>query len=105
VAITWAEPTSNGGAAISDYEITACVGGQCFTVNDDESLVRSLTLKTLGVGLSYTFMVAAKNVAGTGNNSDPSAPVVPRQLPDAPTKVQAKPNNTGGVVVEWWRCN
>ncbi len=65
--ITWSAPTSNGGAAISGYTVTA-VGNTQKTCSTNGTL--SCIVTGLTNGATYTFTVTATNSAGT---SDPSA--------------------------------
>ncbi|MSV60652.1 MAG: hypothetical protein F2901_04685, partial [Actinobacteria bacterium] len=101
VALSWNVPTSNGGAAISDYIVQSCTGGTCTTFNDGTGTVTSATVTGLTNGTAYTFQVAAKNIAGDGPYSTASTSITPRTVPDAPTAVTATADNTGGIDVSW----
>jgi hypothetical protein len=75
-------PASNGGAAIIRYIATAYPEGQtCWATTTLQCTVVGLTN-----GSTYTFRVAAVNVAGTGAESNPSSPVTPA-APATPTPV------------------
>jgi hypothetical protein len=73
VAVSWTAPTSDGGAPITAYTVTASPGGAtCST-----SGALSCTVTGLTNGTAYTFTVRATNSIGTGPASSPSAPVTP----------------------------
>jgi len=66
VVVAWKAPTDNGGNAIKDYIVKSCVGSTCTVAADSTSNTLSATLSGLSLRTSYTFIVAAKNDAGTG---------------------------------------
>jgi hypothetical protein len=101
VALSWTQPASNGGAAITDYIVQSCTGGTCSTFNDGPGTGTSATVTGLANGTTYTFQVAAKNIAGDGPYSTASTSITPRTVPDAPTGVTATADNTGGIDVSW----
>jgi hypothetical protein len=105
--VSFAPPTSNGGAAITSYTATSSPGGLSKTGTSSPLVVAGLT-----PGTSYTFTVKATNVSGAGPASAPSAAVTPTSVPGAPTGVTATvvsatsasvgftpPANNGGLPV------
>jgi hypothetical protein len=72
VTVSFVPPTSNGGAPIESYTVTASPGGH--SVTDESSPVFVFGLAN---GTAYTFTVTATNAAGTGPPSSPSAEVAP----------------------------
>jgi ELWxxDGT repeat protein len=58
--VTWSEPNSDGGRAISGYTITATPGGATTSTTDT-----SATITGLSSGTSYSFSVAAVNALGS----------------------------------------
>jgi hypothetical protein len=80
VVLSWSAPSSNGGAAITDYVVQFSSNrGRSWTTFDDG--VRASTgaqVTGLATGREYVFRVAARNVAGTGASTSASAPVRPR---------------------------
>jgi hypothetical protein len=95
--VTWSAPAFNGGSAITGYDVTRYVGGIAESTTS-LGLVTQATLSGLLNGTTYTFRVAARNVAGPGALSDPSNAVTPRTVPDAPTNVAAIPGDAQATV-------
>ena len=74
--VTWTPPASDGGDAITAYDVTRYAGG----VAQGTTAVAAVTQATiagLANGTAYTFRVAAKNVVGTGAQSTDSNSVTP----------------------------
>ena len=72
VAVRWVTPASSGGSAITSYTVTSALGGFTCTTSTNACVVTELTN-----GVSYTFIVTAKNAVGTSVASAPSAAVSP----------------------------
>ena len=90
VAVSWAAPASDNGAAITKYSVTAAPGGAtCST-----TIGLSCTVGGLTNGTAYTFTVVATNSAGDSLPSAPSAPVTPYTTPNAPTTVVGTPGDS-----------
>jgi titin len=107
VKIDWNAPTSDGGAAISDYQVTICGGTDCVNYGVNISTGNQLTYtvpetptRTM-VGYKWNFLVRAVNVAGAGAQTALIGPVDPRRVSNAPSNVVATVNNSGGVGVTW----
>ena len=76
--LSWAAPSSDGGAAITGYRIQANDGsGWDEVVADTGDTDTSRTVTGLTAGTGYAFRVAAINPVGTGDNSSSSAEVTP----------------------------
>ena len=71
--ISWTAPTSNGGAAITGYTVTASPGG----LNCNATGATSCTVTGLSNGTSYTFTVIATNSVGNSASSSASSAVTP----------------------------
>ena len=72
--VRWSPPASNGGSAVTSYTVAASPGGATVSVGGSAT---STAVTGLTNGVSYTFTVAASNVAGTGPASLPSPAVTP----------------------------
>ncbi len=79
-------PTSNGGAAITEYIITSTPGNITATT----SVAASTTITGLTNDTSYTFVVNAINSVGRGATSTPSNSVTPSD-PEFPTSIGTCP--------------
>lgn len=80
VTLTWAAPTSDGGAAISGYRIQQAYAGDTTyntVVSNTGSASTSHNVTGLNNGVSYQYRVAAINAAGAGANSNASSSVTP----------------------------
>ena len=78
-SLSWATPSSDGGARITDYVIrySSNNGATWTRFLDAVSSLTSSTVTGLTNGLTYVFKVSAVNRAGAGMPSTNSAPVVP----------------------------
>ena len=102
VTLTWAAPSSNGGAAITSYKIYrgTSTGGEAFLV----SLGNVLTYTDTGLtnGQTYYYKVSAVNSVGEGPlSSEASAkPVSALTVPSAPAITSAGAGD-GKIVLAW----
>jgi titin len=97
--VSWTAPAFNGGSVITGYAVTRYAGGVAQGTNS-VGVVTQTTASGLTNGTTYTFRVAAKNVAGTGAFSSDTNAVTPRTVPDAPTAVSATPG-AAQATVSW----
>jgi len=91
--VTFAAPTSNGGAAITGYTVTSTPGGKTCTTT-----LLSCDVSGLTNGTAYTFTVTATNASGSGSASSASVAVTPAGPPSAPTGVTASEGNASATV-------
>jgi uncharacterized repeat protein (TIGR01451 family) len=80
VTLTWSAPASNG-SAITGYVVTPYIGTVAQPTQSFSGTATTRTVTGLAAGTSYTFKVAAQNVAGTGPQSASSAAVTPNMSP------------------------
>ena len=85
--VTFTPPSSDGGAPITSYTVTASPGGKTVTGPASPLTVTGLTNDT-----AYTFTVTATNSAGTSQASAPSNPATPAD----PASIAAKYRQLGG---------
>ena len=95
ITVVFTKPQSDGGSHISSYRVT-CRSSDGGAKAEKSGLASPITVGSVSVGKHYTCTVAAKNSAGFGTPSAPSAVVVPlappgKGLPDPPTAVSARP--------------
>ena len=76
-ALDWTAPGSDGGSAITDYQITPYIGAIAQSPILAGSTATSKTITGLTNGTEYTFKVAAINTNGTGPDSVASNAVTP----------------------------
>jgi Fibronectin type III domain/PASTA domain/Divergent InlB B-repeat domain len=97
--VSWSAPASDGGLAITGYDVTRYVGGVAQGTTS-VGVTTQTTVTGLANGTTYTFRVAAKNSLGTGAQSTDSNAVTPRTVPDAPTNASATAG-AGQATVSW----
>lgn len=93
VVLTWTVPASNGGAAITSYEVSPDNGDWL-----EADSATGHTCIGLTNGQSYTFKVRAVNAAGAGDAVIASA--TPRTVPGEPQDFTATPGNKQ-VALSW----
>lgn len=96
-SVSWTAPASNGGSAITSFRIERRANGGSWqvAVENTGSTATNRTITGLVNGTSYEFRVSARNAAGVGAPSAPSAAVTP-VLPDESLAVV--PLNPGRVL-------
>jgi hypothetical protein len=76
--VSWSEPASNGGAAITGYKVTPYLGSEALTPTNVGGGATSVTIGSLANGSAYTFKVTASNSVGSGAESAATSSVMPR---------------------------
>jgi len=105
VSLTWGAPTSNGGAAITGYNVYrgTSPGGESATPVATNVAITSFTDSGLVNGTTYYYTVAAVNSAGTSPDSNEASatPVlVQATVPSAPQSLLATSGNDS-VSLSW----
>lgn len=100
--VSWGAPPNNGDA-IAEYRLNIIRGGA--VINTITGIPGGQTSQALAIDAStsdYTFTVAARNKAGWGADSAPSAPRRAFTAPGAPTNVRAStPSGNSAIVVSY----
>jgi fibronectin type 3 domain-containing protein len=102
LSLTWDLPASNGGSAITNYQIQVSSNGTKFT-NVSKAVSNSRTFNVtsgLAAGTKFWFRVAAINSIGTGAVSNAVEVVTVGNAPSAPTSLAVKPSKTS-IVLSW----
>ena len=105
VSLSWTAPSSNGGSAITGYDIfegTSPNGESTTAVNTSTVTATSYSVTGLTNGTTYYFTVKAINSVGNSqpSNEASASPAVPATVPGAPTGLTATPGN-GSVSLSW----
>jgi titin len=102
ITLNWTAPASNGGTAITDYEVEYSTNGGStwFSFINGTSTATSASVTSLTNGTSYTFRVSAVNNVGMGVASVWSTSVAPRTVPSVPTNL-AITAGAGSIDVSW----
>jgi len=89
--LTWTPPASDGGSAISSYEVVVNTGTTVdHTVTGIAATATSTSLTALSDGTAYNFQVRAVNAVGASILSAPSNAVTPKvALPPPPAPAPA----------------
>ena len=103
--VTWTAPSSNGGVAITGYNVRVLNGAnaQVGALRPASAGATSLVVTGLTNGTAYHFTVTATNPLGTGTASASSntvTPGVPATVPGAPTGATAVRGNAS-VTAGW----
>jgi len=95
LSVAFTPPTSNGGAAITNYEYSSD-HGTTFTAVSPASTASPIAISGLANGTPYTVVIRAVNSAGAGASSSPvtGTPAATATIPGPPTITGITPGNT-----------
>ncbi|MEI7746358.1 MAG: fibronectin type III domain-containing protein, partial [Actinomycetota bacterium] len=96
---SWLAPSSNGGAEIQTYTVTAMPGNKTCIA---QAPLLTCTISGLSATIIYSVSVIATNAAGNSNasNTATAIPLVARTAPLAPSVVSAVARS-GGATLTW----
>ncbi len=102
VALTWSAPASNGGSAITGYNVYrgTTTGGESLTPVASNVSGTGFTDTGLSNGTAYFYKVAAVNGVGTSPLSNEATATPSASVPSAPTGLVASAG-VGSVVLAW----
>ncbi len=100
VSLSWTAPGNNGGSAVTGYVVTPYIGVTAQATQTFNTTATTDTVTGLTNGTTYTFTVAAINIAGTGGQSTASAAVTPATTASAPT-IGTATAGVGSATVTW----
>jgi fibronectin type 3 domain-containing protein len=103
LALAWSAPASDGGLAVTSYDIYRGTTSSAETYLTSVGNVTTWTDSTLTNGTTYFYQVRAVNQKGASPLSAERSgtPVGVGTLPSAPQSVGVKPNDAKGIVVTW----
>ena len=96
---TWAPPASDGGSAVTGYDLRWSVAGGSWTTLSDQ--MSPVVLVGLAPGTAYEVQVRARNAAGAGGWSTSAAATTAIVLPGAPPAPSVSADGATGVSVAW----
>jgi phospholipase C len=99
-AVSWQPPGSNGGSAITGYQVIPVAGGVAQPAHLFRPDVRSATFTGLPNGKVYTFRVSAINALGAGRPGIRIPAIATIGAPSEPRAVTASAG-VGRAVVQW----
>lgn len=103
VKVTWSQPDSDGGSAITKWSVYRFDGANPAGVYLGDSAVDALTYtdSTAVEGATYTYAVTASNAVGEGPRSSQSSSLLILGVPGIPQNVVATQTAPGLVTVTW----
>ncbi len=106
VALSWAAPAANGGAAVIGYNLYegTSAGGETYSSPVNGAVLISGTssaISRLTNGHTYYFTVKAVNAVGSSLASNEAWAIPGATVADAPQAVNAVAGSDGSVVVSW----
>jgi len=104
--LSWAAPTSNGGAAITDYVVEINGGGFSWApINHEVTGDTSITVSGLNPGIKYTVRVKAVNRVGISKSSTSLYVTTLATTPGTVTGLSVKSVSATGAVITWTAPN
>ncbi len=101
VGFTWSAPASNGGSAITNYQVSyKLVGGTYSVLGSVTFPTTSFTASSLTADAIYTFKVTAQNTIGYGPDSS-EVNIRAAATPSVPAAPTTSVNSNVSVTITW----
>ena len=102
IGLTWQAPSSNGGSAVIDYQISYKTGTAAYTTLASGINALSYTASSLQAGITYTFKVRAKNAVNFGPDSS-EVSILAAKVPTQPLSLanNAAITAAGTIGITW----
>lgn len=106
LTLGWSLPASNGGAAITDYNVqVSSNGGATWTSIAHEAInLRTFAVSSLQAGTTYQFRVAAVTSVGVGTWSPVTTTTTLGYAPKAPTGLTVSSKTTSTITLKWTKA-
>jgi hypothetical protein len=104
VNLSWTAPATDGGSAITGYQVQVRIGGVVVRTDPPVGNVTNTQVTGLTNGTAYTFRLLALNAFGSSAASAASASVTPATVPNAPVIAAVTQGAAGGTLtanVSW----
>jgi hypothetical protein len=98
--VSWTAPGFDGGTPITGYVVTPYIGAVAQTPQVFNDTATTQTITGLANGTTYTFKVAATNLAGTGAESAASNAVTPQSASSG-----CNASNVPAALISWYPAN
>jgi titin len=101
IDLSWTVPSTDGGAAVTDYIVEYATGSSAWNVfNDGVATVTTARVSGLTNGSTYRFRVSARNAVNTGVASN-IAEATSWSVPGAPSGLTATVLSTTSIRLNW----
>jgi hypothetical protein len=98
IRFTWTEGVSNGDTPVIDYAVYYDQGTGDFVELDSAVTQTEYVLSSITPGVTYSFMVTARNTVGSSLNSD-ALSILGAKVPDSPVNLANVPVITTGYQI------
>ena len=102
IEVSWDDPESDGGSAVSGYDVRWRVDGESWpdTPQAEDVVGSPFDITRLANGETYEVQARARNEHGAGEWSDPPESAVPGTVPGAPRSVSLSENDQW-ILASW----
>lgn len=100
VSLSWKAPLTNGGSAVTNYDLYRATSSGSETLYLQLGNVTSYTDNTVATGQEYFYKVTAVNAIGESAESN-EASAIPATVPSSPTNLQATSASPTQINLSW----